>query len=287
MSTLKMRSRAMITLLLGCLALVGYSDNAAAMSLFMGGEEPKPAPSSPKPVTVKPQTTPAQPGAAPAPQAGTVKPAGQPGPAGAPVSQGKPLTAGPTAGAPAQAPPVSSATATGEAKPAVTPPPAPPQAGQMAPAPAATVSKPAAPSPAPPSGPAPTQALPGTTVATATPTTEGYAYDPKSRRDPFQSLTRMLKVDKKNLEMPPLQRVQISDLKLLGIIWGGYGYYGLIQTPDGKGYTVKEGMLMGTNNGVITTITDKAIIVSEPSVDVMGNKSTKDLEILLRPKEVS
>lgn len=87
--------------------------------------------------------------------------------------------------------------------------------------------------------------------------------------------------------MPPLQRVQISDLKLLGIMWGGYGYYGLVQTPDGKGYTVKEGMLMGTNNGVITAITDKAIIVSEPSIDISGNKSTKDLEILLRPKEVS
>jgi type IV pilus assembly protein PilP len=117
--------------------------------------------------------------------------------------------------------------------------------------------------------------------------TEGYTYDPKSRRDPFLSLTRLLKVDKTRAEMPPLQRVQISDLKLLGIMWGGYGYYGLVQTPDGKGYTVKEGMLMGTNNGVITTITDKAIIVSEPSIDITGNKSTKDVEILLRPKEVS
>jgi type IV pilus assembly protein PilP len=117
--------------------------------------------------------------------------------------------------------------------------------------------------------------------------TEGYAYDPKSRRDPFLSLTRLLKVDKTRAEMPPLQRVQISDLKLLGIMWGGYGYYGLVQTPDGKGYTVKEGVLMGTNNGIITTITDKAIIVSEPSIDIMGNKSTKDVEILLRPKEVS
>ena len=87
--------------------------------------------------------------------------------------------------------------------------------------------------------------------------------------------------------MPPLQRVQISDLKLLGIMWGGYGYHALVQTPDGKGYTVKEGMLMGTNNGVIATITDRAIIVSEPSIDITGQKSTKGVELLLRPKEVS
>jgi type IV pilus assembly protein PilP len=134
--------------------------------------------------------------------------------------------------------------------------------------------------------PTPIAAAPAQAPALAE-VTEGYAYDPKSRRDPFLSLTRLLKVDKTRAEMPPLQRVQISDLKLLGIMWGGYGYYGLVQTPDGKGYTVKEGVLMGTNNGIITTITDKAIIVSEPSIDIMGNKSTKDVEILLRPKEVS
>jgi type IV pilus assembly protein PilP len=115
----------------------------------------------------------------------------------------------------------------------------------------------------------------------------GYTYDPKSRRDPFQSLTHLVKIDKTRLEMPPLQRVPLSDLKLLGIMWGGYGYYGLVRTPDGKGYTVKEGMLMGTNSGVIATITDKAVIVSEPSMDITGNKSTKAVEILLRPKEAS
>jgi len=116
---------------------------------------------------------------------------------------------------------------------------------------------------------------------------EGYSYDPKSRRDPFQSLTKMIKSASLQSQMPPLQRVQISDMKLLGIMWGGYGYFGLIQTPEGKGYTVKEGMLLGTNNGVIKTITDKAIIVAEPTLDIAGRKSTKEVEILLRPREVT
>ena len=116
---------------------------------------------------------------------------------------------------------------------------------------------------------------------------EGYSYDPKSRRDPFQSLTKVIKSASMQSQMPPLQRVQISDMKLLGIMWGGLGYYGLIQTPDGKGYTVKEGVLLGTNNGVIKTITDKAIIVSEPAMDYTGRKSTKEVEILLRPREVA
>jgi type IV pilus assembly protein PilP len=205
-------------------------------------------------------------------------------------------------------------------------PPAPPPQKPKAPPPGSTGQVPAQPAapaapakpgtPAPAAGtPAPTRGAPATPQAgakphapepplaatppamtTATPpgvppppvdSAEGYSYDPKSRRDPFQSLTKMIKTASLQSQMPPLQRVQISDMKLLGIMWGGYGYFGLIQTPDGKGYTVKEGMLLGTNNGVIKTISDKAIIVSEPTIDIAGRKSTKEVEILLRPREVT
>ena len=267
MKILRMHFPQWAVLLIIGLVLTGYPLPGQAMSLFMGGEEQKPAAPPPKPAAAKPQAAPGQPDAKPT----------------------APTTTSPATGAPAPA--SATAPAAGAPKPAgtqpATPPamPAPPaQAGGAAkelPKPAATVGVP------------PVPGVPGTPVAAAAPAPtaveamEGYSYDPKSRRDPFQSLTRLIKVDKTRAEMPPLQRIQISDLKLLGIMWGGYGYYGLVQTPDGKGYTVKEGMLMGTNNGVITTITDKAIIVSEPSVDITGKKITKDLEILLRPKEVS
>src|SRR2546426_6445028 len=157
--------------------------------------------------------------------------------------------------------------------------PAPPQAGAKLPAPGA-----------PPSAATPPAMTTATAPGAPTPpmdSAEGYSYDPKSRRDPFQSLTKMIKSASLQSQMPPLQRVQISDMKLLGIMWGGYGYFGLVQTPDGKGYTVKEGMLLGTNNGVIKAITDKAIIVAEPTLDIAGRKSTKEVEILLRPREVT
>ena len=271
-----------VTLLVGGLALIGhlFAPTAAAqtdsrsgqimvaMSIFMGGEEPKSPP--PKPVAAKPQTAPAQRVAQPTPPAGTAQPPAQGSPA-------KPVATSPAVGAP-------SPTAQGS--------PAAPSAGAgtptlPAPASQTTGAPKELPKPAVSTG-APATSMTATANAPVlAETAEGYTYDPKSRRDPFQSLTRMIKADKTKPDMPPLQRVQISDLKLLGIMWGGYGYYGLVQTPDGKGYTVKEGMLIGTNNGVITTITDKAIIVSEPSIDITGQKSTKDVEILLRPKEVS
>lgn len=270
------------------LGLVGYPLYGQAMSLFMGGEEPKQSAPPTKPVAAKPQPASGQPGA---------------------------KTADPGTGAPAQAVPGALIPAANVPKPVAAPTtpalPAPttsvagqPGQGGSAPVPVAkpmTVQPSTAPiPPAQAAGsvkeipkPATSAGVPSTPVAAAAKTpplaeaVDGYTYDPKSRREPFQSLTRLVKIDKTRLEMPPLQRVQLSDLKLLGIMWGGYGYYGLVRTPDGKGYTVKEGMLMGTNNGVISAITDKAVIVSEPSIDIAGNKSTKDVEILLRPKEVS
>jgi type IV pilus assembly protein PilP len=98
-------------------------------------------------------------------------------------------------------------------------------------------------------------------------------------------MVQLIKIAKAQSELPPLQRVEINDMKLLGIIWGGYGYFGLIQTPDGKGYTVKEGTLVGPNNGVIKSVSEQRIIVAEPIIDVNGKKSKREIEIPLRAKE--
>src|SRR5207245_3052060 len=143
-------------------------------------------------------------------------------------------------------------------------PAAPPKPGMPAPATGTPVPSPVAPAAPQAGGTPPTAApapamMPGSAPGAPPPpveNAEAYSYDPKSRRDPFQSLTKVIKSASLQSQMPPLQRVQISDMKLLGIMWGGYGYHGLIQTPAGKGYTVKEGMLLGANNGVIRTITD-------------------------------
>jgi len=224
-----------------------------AMALF--GDDQKPTTPPPKPLTPKPQTPPAQGSAKPAEPTGTgqtTAPAVQPGSAESPA---QPAPPGPAAGTPPPAKPGTS-TPTGGAKE----PPKPPDAAA-----------------------APTTVAPSSPMAAAA---DGYSYDPKSRRDPFQALTKAIKKERE-LDVPPLQRYQLSDVKILGIVWGGYGYHALVQTPDGKGYSVKEGMLMGTNNGVIKAITDKAIVVSEPAFDFLGNKIQKEVELLLRPKEVS
>lgn len=288
-----------MVLVLG-LAVTGYPLHVQAMSLFMGGEEPKTAPAPPKPITAKPQSNAGQPGSKPPPPVSATQsptPGSQAPPALSPVP-GSPAT-GVSTPKPVVAQPLVQTPAPGAAAAKGIPGPSTPAADAskntaaqpVAPLVPSTPSVQAAVAPqelpkSAANAPTPAAAVPAKALVPAE-IAEGYSYDPKSRRDPFQSLTRLVKVDKSREQLPPLQRVQISDLKVLGIMWGGLGYYGLVQTPDGKGYTVKEGMLMGTNNGVIATITDKSIIVSEPGIDVTGKKSTKDVELLLRPKEVS
>ncbi len=124
-------------------------------------------------------------------------------------------------------------------------------------------------------------------VGGATPSvTNGYSYAPAGRRDPFTVVLPSGKDTKEDLRnLPPLQRVSLSELNLIGIIWGGFGYTAMVQTSDGKGYTVRPGTRLGPNNGVVDSITTSAIVVHEHLTDVYGNRQVREIVMRLHPKE--
>jgi hypothetical protein len=173
---------------------------------------------------------------------------------------------------------------TGPLTPATANPPLPAAGTGMVPAPLSAVP-PAAASTVPRVPVSPGSLSVGPAAANGTATTDGYTYDPQGRRDPFQSMAKLLKLSQSRAELPPLQRLELSDVKLIGIVSDASGYYGLIQTPDGKGYTVRVGTLMGTNNGTIKSIAEQRIVVAEPTIDITGKMTSRDIEILQRPKE--
>jgi type IV pilus assembly protein PilP len=76
-------------------------------------------------------------------------------------------------------------------------------------------------------------------------------------------------------------------LNLIGIVWGAYGYTALIQTPDGKGYTVRRGTRLGLNNGIVSAVTERGIIVQERFTDIFGKKQEREYVKLLHAKEGS
>lgn len=113
----------------------------------------------------------------------------------------------------------------------------------------------------------------------------GFGYDPSGRRDPFAPVLQQLQPGKADANLPPLQRVSLTELNLIAIVWGAYGYTAMVQTPEGFGYTVRRGTRLGQNNGVVSAITERGIIVQERFTDVYGKKQEREFVKLLHPKE--
>ena len=111
------------------------------------------------------------------------------------------------------------------------------------------------------------------------------SYDPSGRRDPFAPVLQLLGLGPIDPTLPPLQRVGLTEMNLIAVIWGAYGYTAMVQTPDGNGYTVRRGTRIGPNNGVVSVVTEKGIVVQERFTDVYGSKQEREYVKLLHPKE--
>jgi type IV pilus assembly protein PilP len=163
-----------------------------------------------------------------------------------------------------------------------------PSYGQSQPAPAVTPTAPsAAPSPVTPPGSSGDPMAPVATPAVPSASPSDYTYNPSGRRDPFAAIVKDARPDDENHSTPPLQRLSLTELNLIGIVWGGFGYSAMVQAPDGKGYTVRQGTRIGPNSGIVSSITENAIVVHERFTDVFGNKQVREYVKLLHAKEGS
>lgn len=115
-------------------------------------------------------------------------------------------------------------------------------------------------------------------------TESNYSYLPIGRRDPFKSLIFGLK-EKKSAGLTPLQQRSLGELRVIGIIWSVQGHMAMITTPDGKGFLIKEGILVGPDGGVVRKITEDSIIIEEVYTDYYGRKKSKETVLRLHVKE--
>ncbi len=98
-------------------------------------------------------------------------------------------------------------------------------------------------------------------------------YDPEGRRDPFLSMIaitkqRIKQMIKRRKSLNPLENYDLTDIKLLGIVYDGREYYASVLLPDGKGFTVREGMNIGVKGGKIIKILPDRMIVREYIPDI-------------------
>lgn len=111
-----------------------------------------------------------------------------------------------------------------------------------------------------------------------------YNYRTEGRRDPFKSLLLGMK-EKKTAGLTPLQQRSLGELRVIGIIWGAQDYMAMIETPDGKGFLIKEGTLVGPEGGVVRKITEDSIIIEEIYTDYYGRKRPRKTVLRLHAKE--
>jgi len=141
-----------------------------------------------------------------------------------------------------------------------------------------------APKPLPASAPVQPVALPAETTPKSAETVPVFSYNPEGRRDPFRSIITVEKT-KGVRGLLPLQKVEVNELKLIAIVWGGFGYHAMVQTSDGKGYTLKVGTAVGLNDGAVKRISEQNVVIEENYTDIFGERKLREMVLELHPQK--
>ncbi len=117
--------------------------------------------------------------------------------------------------------------------------------------------------------------------------TQGHSlpeYDAGDRRDPFAPLIAKTGKEKKKSDSP-IDHFEIMDFRVIAILQNSHGNYAVVTLPDGKSYTIREGMKLGLRSGIIHKITRDAVIVRENVKDYKGITRSKDTLLTLSGRE--
>jgi len=116
------------------------------------------------------------------------------------------------------------------------------------------------------------------------------SYNPKGKADPFEPLLR--EQPKKPEKQPsvttetlsdepskpkppprrltPLEKLDLGQLKLVGIIRSTGGNRALVEEASGKGYIIVKGTPIGIHSGVVVDILPDRVVVEEQNEDALG-----------------
>ena len=59
----------------------------------------------------------------------------------------------------------------------------------------------------------------------------------------------------------------------------------MLEGPDGKGYFIREGTILGPNRGVVKKITSNMLVIEEKFKNSMGEIERKEITVQLRKKQ--
>ena len=101
-------------------------------------------------------------------------------------------------------------------------------------------------------------------------------------RDPFRPMTLRTKVSNRAREnLSPLERFDLGQLKVVGIVWNMKEPQAMIEDTAGLGYVVRKGTAIGSNEGKVKAIQRDQIIVEENYEDAYGVQKKRDVSMRL------
>jgi len=90
------------------------------------------------------------------------------------------------------------------------------------------------------------------------------------------------KVTKKRIPLTPLEKIDLSQLNLVGVIQAPSGNKALVEEASGKGYIVAKGTYIGLHAGRILEILNDRVIVEEEVEDILGKVTIERRELKIQ-----
>jgi type IV pilus assembly protein PilP len=108
-------------------------------------------------------------------------------------------------------------------------------------------------------------------------------FDPSGKRDPFRPYVTSaeLAARRSKERLSPLEKLELSQLKLVAIVWGMRRNHAMVEDPGGVGYVLRVGTKVGPNGGRVARITPDAVYVEESFRDAGGSVLTNQFTLRL------
>jgi|GEM_PF-313316 len=118
-----------------------------------------------------------------------------------------------------------------------------------------------------------------------------YIFQPEGLLDPFRPIEgasqvrRVEAAPEQEEPLTPLQKMELSQVKLVAVVLAGEGTSALVEDSTGLGYIVKVGTPIGTNKGKVVGIFDDRVEVEEVYKNYLGQTKTRLSALKLRTIE--
>ncbi len=106
-------------------------------------------------------------------------------------------------------------------------------------------------------------------------------YNPEGKIDPFENPLKkqgpqptveedLESNEPDRIRQTPLEKIDLSQLTLVGVIKFLSGYKAIVEEASGKGYMIQIGTYIGTNYGQVTEIQNDRVVIQGKVKDILG-----------------